>query len=65
MTKKKTIMMRVPLEFKSEVERITKKRKYGTNTEFLRSEGIKVLRNSDYVTDMIGGLFSTRRKKRK
>lgn len=64
MTKKKSTLMRVPYEFEQTVSKITKKRGYKTQTEFLRIEGVKVLQNSDALTDFVGNIFSKKKNKK-
>ncbi len=64
MTKKSQIM-RVPSEFKEAVIKISKKRGFPTTTDFLRREGTTILKNSDLMTDIIGGLFYTKKKTKK
>jgi hypothetical protein len=50
----KTRLARVPCEFWDEVDKISSSRRL-SKTEFLRTDGVRILRNSRTLTDMIFG----------
>lgn len=57
--RRKTKLMRVPDEFKLEVDRISEERGIAS-TDFLKHDGVRILRQSDFLTSFFYG-----KKKRK
>lgn len=53
---RKTELMRVPREFKTEIMRISKKRNIPA-TDFLRKDCIRIIKDAEFITNM---LFSNR-----
>lgn len=58
-----TSLMRVPNDFKKEVFRIAKK-KDDTAVNLLKTSGVRLLQNADFLTDFLGG-YNNKRKKRR
>ena len=58
----RTNLMRVPENFKSVAEKLSKKYGYKSTTKFLENDGTKILRNADDLNDVFS-LFLRRRKR--
>ena len=50
---RKTIKMRVPLDFDIEIKRLTKKYNYATQTDFLDEETLPLIRRIDQLSDLM------------
>jgi hypothetical protein len=49
---KKSIMIRVPLNFKVELDKLTKKYNYTSRTTLLDVKIVPLMQNADYLSDL-------------
>lgn len=60
----KTRLMRVPCDFHDVAKKLSKKRGYKFQTEFLHEEGVRLFNNADKITDVFDVFRSSKKRKK-
>jgi len=59
--KKRSKLMRVPVEFENTIKRLSRERKHENVQDFLRTDGIRLFKNAESLTQLVD-VFRRRRR---